>query len=33
LVWYKQHKRGGHFAAMEVPGELLEDIEGFVGQV
>lgn len=33
FVRYKQHERGGHIAAMEVPGELLEDIEGFAGQV
>jgi hypothetical protein len=33
LVWYKQHTEGGHFAAMEMPKELLEDIESFVKQV
>ena len=26
-------KQGGHFAAMEVPGALLEDLEEFVKQV
>ncbi|KAB8360950.1 hypothetical protein FH972_024682 [Carpinus fangiana] len=32
LVWYKRHADGGHFAAMEKPRELLEDVEEFVGQ-
>lgn len=31
LVWFKAHERGGHFAALERPGELLRDIEDFVG--
>ena len=30
LVFYKQHERGGHFAALERPKELLEDVEEFV---
>ncbi|KAJ6527784.1 Alpha/Beta hydrolase protein [Mycena capillaripes] len=33
LVWYKQHSSGGHFAAMERPDALLEDVEDFVGKV
>ncbi|KAF2737153.1 epoxide hydrolase-like protein [Polyplosphaeria fusca] len=33
LVTYKQHERGGHFAALERPKELLEDVEEFVGIV
>jgi microsomal epoxide hydrolase len=33
LVWYKHHNEGGHFAAMEMPKELLADIEDFVKQV
>jgi microsomal epoxide hydrolase len=33
LVWYKQHTRGGHFAAMEMPKELLADIEDFIKQI
>lgn len=30
LVSYNQHDRGGHFAAMEKPKELLEDIEVYI---
>ncbi|ORY12398.1 epoxide hydrolase-like protein [Clohesyomyces aquaticus] len=30
LVHYKQHEKGGHFAALERPGDLLEDVEEFV---
>jgi microsomal epoxide hydrolase len=30
LVFYKRHERGGHFAALERPADLWEDIEGFV---
>jgi len=33
LVWHKEHTEGGHFAAMEMPKELFEDIESFVKQV
>ncbi|KAJ6564512.1 epoxide hydrolase [Mycena capillaripes] len=33
LVWYKQHSSGGHFAALERPDVLLEDVEDFVGKV
>ena len=33
LVFYKHHERGGHFAALERPSELLEDVEEFVGKV
>ena len=27
LVWSKVHERGGHFAALEEPEELLRDVE------
>ena len=30
LVWHKQHSGGGHFAAMEKPKEMAEDIESFM---
>jgi microsomal epoxide hydrolase len=33
LVFYKQHERGGHFAALEKPEELWQDMEEFVGKV
>lgn len=33
LVWVRQHDRGGHFAALERPEALFEDLEDFVGQV
>lgn len=33
LVWHKQHDKGGHFAALERPGDLLQDIEEFVAAV
>jgi len=33
LVWHREHKDGGHFAAMEKPDELVQDIEDFVAQV
>lgn len=33
LVFYKHHERGGHFAALERPADLWEDIEGFVSKV
>ncbi|KAF7446885.1 epoxide hydrolase protein [Pyrenophora tritici-repentis] len=32
LVFYKQHERGGHFAALERPNELFEDVEAFVSK-
>ncbi|KAJ5055562.1 epoxide hydrolase-like protein [Bipolaris maydis] len=32
LVSYKRHERGGHFAALERPADLWEDIEGFVSK-
>jgi hypothetical protein len=32
LVFYRQHERGGHFAALEKPKELLEDVEEFVSK-
>jgi microsomal epoxide hydrolase len=30
LVFYKEHEQGGHFAALERPETLWEDVEGFV---
>ncbi|KAJ7218632.1 Alpha/Beta hydrolase protein [Mycena pura] len=33
LVFYRQAKSGGHFAALEVPELLLKDVEDFVEQV
>ncbi|KAK4981979.1 hypothetical protein LTR50_007860 [Elasticomyces elasticus] len=33
LVWHRQHDAGGHFAAMEKPKELLQDIEDFTQKV
>ncbi|EOA91286.1 uncharacterized protein SETTUDRAFT_162049 [Exserohilum turcica Et28A] len=33
LVAYKAHERGGHFAALEQPQALLEDVEEFAQQV
>ncbi|KDQ08979.1 hypothetical protein BOTBODRAFT_37508 [Botryobasidium botryosum FD-172 SS1] len=33
LVFFRQHEKGGHFAALEVPEVLLKDIEEFVEQV
>jgi microsomal epoxide hydrolase len=33
LVWSREHDRGGHFAAMENPELLMEDIESFVKQI
>ena len=33
LSWFRQHEAGGHFAALEKPGEMLEDIEDFAGHV
>ncbi|KAI9757712.1 MAG: hypothetical protein M4579_003337 [Chaenotheca gracillima] len=33
VVFFKQHDKGGHFAAMEVPELILGDIEEFVKQV
>lgn len=33
LVWYRQHQIGGHFAALEKPEELLQDVEDFVKQI
>ncbi|KAL1795018.1 hypothetical protein ACET3X_006834 [Alternaria dauci] len=32
LVFYRRHERGGHFAALEKPKELLEDVEEFVSK-
>lgn len=33
LVWYRAHKEGGHFAAMEKPKLFVKDMEDFVGEV
>ena len=33
LVFFRQHERGGHFAALEYPDALLADLEEFIGQV
>ncbi|KAF2820739.1 epoxide hydrolase-like protein [Ophiobolus disseminans] len=33
LVTYRQHERGGHFAALEKPRELWADVEEFAGKV
>ncbi|KDQ16877.1 hypothetical protein BOTBODRAFT_43065 [Botryobasidium botryosum FD-172 SS1] len=33
LVFFKQHSKGGHFAALENPDVLLGDVEEFVAQV
>ncbi|KAJ7604448.1 prolyl aminopeptidase-like protein [Mycena polygramma] len=33
IVFYRQAKAGGHFAALEVPEVLLRDVEDFVAQV
>ncbi|GKU09059.1 unnamed protein product [Fusarium langsethiae] len=33
LVYHKRHERGGHFAALERPEELLEDVDEFVKQI
>ncbi len=30
LVYWKEHEVGGHFAALEQPGAMLEDVEEFV---
>lgn len=33
LVWYREHDEGGHFAAMEKPGNFIKDMEDFVAEV
>ncbi|KAH7364659.1 epoxide hydrolase [Rhexocercosporidium sp. MPI-PUGE-AT-0058] len=33
LVFYREHKKGGHFAALEQPRVLLGDVEEFIAQV
>ena len=33
LTWFRKHESGGHFAAMERPGEMLGDLEEFLGHV
>jgi microsomal epoxide hydrolase len=30
LTWFRQHRSGGHFAAMEKPELLLKDVEEFL---
>ncbi|SNX86305.1 related to epoxide hydrolase [Melanopsichium pennsylvanicum] len=33
LRWYRKHQRGGHFAAMEEPAQLVEDIQNCFGEI
>jgi len=33
LVWHRKHDKGGHFAAMERPEDMANDIEDFLKQV
>ncbi|KII87369.1 hypothetical protein PLICRDRAFT_252879 [Plicaturopsis crispa FD-325 SS-3] len=33
LVFYREHDKGGHFAALERPVEFVRDVQEFVGQV
>lgn len=33
LVWYREHKEGGHFAALEKPKLFVQDMEDFVKEV
>lgn len=33
LVWSRIHDKGGHFAALERPAELLEDVESFAAEI
>lgn len=33
LVFYKRHDKGGHFAALEQPAALLEDVEEFASKL
>ena len=33
LVWHKRHSGGGHFAAMELPNQIVEDLESFLPNV
>jgi microsomal epoxide hydrolase len=33
LVFYKEHDKGGHFAALECPKEFWEDVEEFATRV
>ena len=33
LVWHRQHAEGGHFAALERPEVLLQDVEDFVKEL
>ncbi|KAK5155351.1 hypothetical protein LTR04_005817, partial [Oleoguttula sp. CCFEE 6159] len=33
LVWFRRHTKGGHFAAMEQPDNMANDIENFLAQV
>ena len=30
MIWYRRHDSGGHFAAMEKPEELVQDMEDFI---
>jgi len=33
LVFFRQHRKGGHFAALEVPEVLRDDLVAFIEQV
>ncbi|KAH8695276.1 Alpha/Beta hydrolase protein [Talaromyces proteolyticus] len=33
LRWFRRHDKGGHFAAMEQPHALLQDIEDFISEI
>ena len=33
LVLFRRHTQGGHFAALEMPGAFLDDVEAFIGRV
>lgn len=33
IVWHREHKAGGHFAAIEKPKELFQDLEDFIASL
>lgn len=33
LVWHRSHEKGGHFSAMELPEQFVQDMEDFVKEV
>lgn len=33
LVLFRRHTQGGHFAALEMPGAFLDNVEAFIGRV